>query len=277
MKCVFNAAQAVLLASTVEAKCAAAHSLSKAWQRGHLILSDEAYALSRPHLPDRPARPALPLMVPPYKVKRRRLGTPKGRGALLHAVAHIEFNAIDLAADMIARFSAHAMIARADRHAFISDWVSVCDDEARHFELIQSRLTDLDMAYGDLPAHDGLWQAAHATAHDFIARLVIAPMVLEARGLDVTPGMIAKLKSANDPESAAVMQIIFDDEIGHVAFGSKWFHITCKDQSLEPKLCFQDKVRRYFKGLLKPPFNRPARDLAGLPHSFYEPLAFEIK
>jgi len=215
------------------------------------------------YMGDRPARPDAPTLVAPYLVKRRRLGTPAGRGALLHAVAHIEFNAIDLAADMIARFAGSPLLSDDERPAFISDWVCVCDDEARHFGLVCERLSALGMRYGDLPAHDGLWQAAEKTADDFTARLVIAPMVLEARGLDVTPAMISKLKTAGDDDSAAVLQVIYDDEIGHVAAGRKWYASVCKREKLDETETFHKKVRDYFHGLLKPPFNHAARDLAG--------------
>lgn len=268
MTSISQLAQSVLQASAPEVKTARAHDMAMAWQSGAVDLP-----ITLPDLDDRPARPKLPEMVSPSLVKRRRLGTAQGRGALLHAVAHIEFNAIDLAADMIARFAASEDIEYADRAAFISDWVSVCDDEARHFGLICARLSDLDMTYGDLPAHDGLWQAAEATKDSLIARLVIAPMVLEARGLDVTPSMIEKLRSANDPASADILQIIYDDEIGHVAAGNRWFRYLCKRQNAPLTASFHAIVRRYFNGLLKPPFNRAARDLAGMPVEFYEPLS----
>jgi len=175
-------------------------------------------------------------------------------------------------ADMIARFAGSPLLSDDERPAFISDWVCVCDDEARHFGLVCERLSALGMRYGDLPAHDGLWQAAEKTADDFTARLVIAPMVLEARGLDVTPAMISKLKTAGDDDSAAVLQVIYDDEIGHVAAGRKWYAAVCKREKLDETETFHKKVRDYFHGLLKPPFNHAARDLAGMPTEFYLPL-----
>ena len=263
---VFDRAVAVLKAAAPDEKTAAAKALRAAWDAGEAPLTP----VSAP--PDRPARPDAPTLVAPYLVKRRRLGTPAGRGALLHAVAHIEFNAIDLAADMIARFAGSPLLSDDERPAFISDWVCVCDDEARHFGLVCERLSALGMRYGDLPAHDGLWQAAEKTADDFTARLVIAPMVLEARGLDVTPAMISKLKTAGDDDSAAVLQVIYDDEIGHVAAGRKWYAAVCKREKLDETETFHKKVRDYFHGLLKPPFNHAARDLAGMPTEFYLPL-----
>jgi len=264
-----QAALRVLTTANPTEKCAAAHDLSSKWKQGSLAISSDDS--SSPDLPDMPSRPDAPIMVSPFQVKRRGLGTERGRASLLHAIAHIEFNAIDLAADMLARFACSPLIPMDMREDFISDWISVCDDEARHFALVIARMSTLCMQYGDLPAHDGLWQAAEATKDDFIARLVIAPMVLEARGLDVTPTMIEKLTQAGDTLSAAVLQTIYDDEIGHVAIGSHWFHTLCAMQNLPPQATFQNKVSRYFKGLLKPPFNRPARDMAGLPHCYYAP------
>ena len=220
--------------------------------------------------PPRPARPARPILTAPGNVPRRRLGSAEGRIALLHAVAHIEFNAIDLAFDMAARF--HGAIAEAglNASAFLADWIGVGAEEARHFSLIEARLGDYGAAYGDLPAHDGLWEAAGATAHDVAARLAIAPMILEARGLDVTPGMIDKLRAAGDEKSGAVLQIIYDEEIGHVACGDRWFHAVCKAQGEVPVTAFRALKGRYFAGGLKPPFNHAARDAAGLDRRFYE-------
>jgi len=171
-------ALAVLQAAKPGEKVAAANKLAEEWAKTHDIGEKVS------NIPDNPARPDRPWLVPPKDVKRRRLGSPSGRGALLHAIAHIEFNAIDLAADMIARFGHHSDITETNRLAFISDWISVCHDEARHFGLLQARLKEHDMAYGDLPAHNGLWEAAVKTKDNFAARLAIAPMVLEARGLD---------------------------------------------------------------------------------------------
>ena len=167
--------------------------------------------------PNAPARPSLPKLVTPNKVPRRAIGSPKGRGALLHAIAHIELNAIDLAADMIVRFTHASELAENDRADFITDWTSVCDDEARHFLMLNQRLTELNMSYGDCLAHNGLWDAAQNTAHDFTARLAVAPLVLEARGLDVTPGMIKKLTQVGDMESVTILKTIYNEEIAHVS------------------------------------------------------------
>ncbi len=216
-------------------------------------------------LPDRPARPSHPLLRPPAEVPRRRVNTATaGRVALLHALAHIELNAIDLAWDIIARFAAPDLPAQ-----FFTDWVHVAAEEAHHFSLLSQRLAELDAAYGDLPAHDGLWESAMATAHDLAARLAVVPLVLEARGLDVTPAMIGKLRAAGDDRSADILETIYQDEIGHVRIGRRWFGFTCACRGLEPAQAWRDFVAAYFKGALKPPFNTDARNAANIPASWY--------
>ena len=218
--------------------------------------------------PDRPARPESPELLPPNRVKKRKIGPgTAGRFALLHALAHIELNAIDLAWDIIARFT-HEELPR----DFYDDWVRVADEEAKHFSLLSDRLAALGGRYGDLPAHDGLWQAAEATADDLLARLAVVPMVLEARGLDVTPAMIKKLQDAGDEESASVLQVIYDEEIGHVAIGRRWFQWLCAKRQLEPVSTWQRLVRERFRGPLKPPFNEPGRSKAGLSADYYSDL-----
>jgi uncharacterized ferritin-like protein (DUF455 family) len=217
----------------------------------------------------RPARPERPLLHPPRDMPRRRnFGAPTGRIALLHALAHIELSAIDLAWDLVARFADPGL-----PRGFFDDWVGVAAEEAEHFALLSARLDALGGAYGDLPAHDGLWEAAAATAHDLIARLAVVPLVLEARGLDVTPEMILRLERAGDPDSAAILARIYQDEIGHVAVGVHWFELICRKRGLDPESTFHDRVRRYFTGALKPPFNRAARERAGFPAAYYEKLA----
>ncbi len=216
-------------------------------------------------VPDRPARPSQPILRPPAEVPRRRINTAvRGRIALLHALAHIELNAIDLAWDIVARFAAPEMPTE-----FFSDWVHVAREEAHHFTLLSQRLSELDAAYGDLPAHDGLWESAMATRHDLAARLAVVPLVLEARGLDVTPAMIEKLRAVGDDRSADVLDTIYRDEIGHVRIGRRWFSFACASRGLEPATAWRDYVGTYFKGELKAPFNTQARDAAGMPQSWY--------
>jgi len=219
--------------------------------------------------PDRPARPARPLLQPPRGMKRRRtLGGTAGRIALVHALAHIELNAIDLAWDVVARFSGEGL-----PRGFFDDWVGVAAEEAEHFALLAARLGKLGSEYGALPAHDGLWEAAAATAHDLVARLAVVPLVLEARGLDVTPAMIARLERAGDGASAAILGRLYGDEIGHVAVGVRWFEHLCRTRGLDPGGAFRDCVRRHFSGALKPPFNDAARAAAGFAAGYYAPLA----
>lgn len=200
--------------------------------------------------------------------KRRNFGSAAGRIALLHALAHIELNAVDLAWDLIVRFGDPAL-----PRAFFDDWVGVAAEEALHFGLLAGRLEALGAAYGDLPAHDGLWEAAAATAHDLLARLAVVPLVLEARGLDVTPDMISRLERAGDHHSAAILGRIYRDEIGHVAVGMRWFTWRCRVRGHDPQAEFCAAVGRYFTGALKPPFNRPAREAAGFPAAYYEAMA----
>lgn len=235
-------------------KAALSRSVAADWRAGALSLAPIDPT------PDRPARPALPELVVPASVPRRKInrGT-AGRVALLHAIAHIEFNAIDLAWDLIARFGAPDL-----PRAFFDDWVRVADEEALHFGLVSARLGELGAAYGDFHAHDGLWEAAEDTKDNFLARLAVVPMVLEARGLDVTPAMIAKLRSVDDEASALVLDRIYTDEITHVAAGQRWFRFEADRQGLTPADVWPALVARHFKGQLKPPFNMPARELAGM-------------
>ena len=188
------------------------------------------------------------------------------RIALLHALAHIELNAIDLAWDLIARFG-HGM-----PRDFFTDWVRVADDEARHFTYLQNRLNDFSSSYGDLPAHDGLWQTAIDTSRDVLGRLAVVPLVLEARGLDVTPDTVQRMQKFDDHTTAALLHEIYEDEIRHVRAGHKWFCHICQQRNLTPAETYQQKVRTYFKGKLRAPFNTVARKEAGLSEEYYQPL-----
>lgn len=218
--------------------------------------------------PDHPARPDRPELLSPRDVPKRKPGNPQGRIALLHAVAHIELNAVDLHWDIVARFADTPMPA-----GFYDDWVRAADEESKHFNLICDCLEAAGSHYGALPAHAGMWRAAEDTATDLMGRLAIVPMVLEARGLDVTPGMIAIFDGAGETLAVEALSTIYAEEVGHVAYGSKWFHFLCGRHDLDPKEVFHDLVRRYFRGGLKPPFNEEKRAEAGLPPDFYWPLA----
>ena len=221
---------------------------------------------------DWPARPDKPDLVAPKQLARRRLGSIEGRAALLHAIAHIELNAIDLAADMIARFADCEDLKDAQSD-FIRDWSSVCDDESRHFVMITDRMAELGFSYGDFPAHNGLWDAALKTKSDVAARLAVAPLVLEARGLDVTPSMISKLQQVGDQESASVLETIYTEEIGHVAIGMKWLRYVAQIRKQDPMVLFRGMVLEYYDGAIRPPLNHAAREKAGFSPDFYNDLA----
>ena len=268
---VLDAARHVLRAADPHEKTTAAANLFAYWNENKSEPIEKLKSSTQQSLPDYPGRPENPKLVDPRNLKRRRLGSIEGRAALLHAIAHIEFNAINLAADMVARFSMDDRLEDAQRHDFIADWVQVCNDEARHFLLIESRLIELGSHYGELPAHDGLWEAAVSTKDDIAARLVIAPMVLEARGLDVTPKMIENLLKFGDKPSADILTIIYNEEIAHVAAGVQWFKYLCSRENRDDNAYFKALLASHFKGSLKPPFNIEARNLAGLKRSFYEP------
>ncbi|SFA72973.1 Uncharacterized conserved protein, contains ferritin-like DUF455 domain [Poseidonocella pacifica] len=217
--------------------------------------------------PDFPARPERPELRDPRDVPKRKPGSPEGRIALLHAVAHIELNAVDLHWDLIARFGHVPM-----PPGFYDDWVRAADEESKHFNLMADCLEAKGSFYGALPAHAGMWRAASDTAEDIFGRLAVVPMVLEARGLDVTPGMIALFTKAGDAGAVDALETIYAEEVGHVAYGSKWFHFLCGRDNRDPKPLFHDLVRRYFHSTLKPPFNDEKRAEAGLPPDFYWPL-----
>lgn len=257
-----QAAVAVLDTADPGAKAHLSRATARAWRAGRL-----AWRLDTSP-PDRPARPDAPILLPVNAMpKRGKAGSERARIALLHALAHIEFNAIDLAWDMVARFGDGMP------RAFCDDWVEVAADEALHFMWLAARLAMLGAPYGALPAHDGLWEAARTTAHDLVARLCIVPLVLEARGLDVTPGTIERLDAAGDRLSAHMLQRIYQDEIRHVAAGARWLKARCESANVTAASVFQQCVRTYFKGELKPPFNDLARNAAGFSSDFYQLLA----
>ena len=259
-----GAARAVVAAADTLAKVRLAHRAADAWNERRLSLG--GISTGEP-MPERPGRPLRPALLPPRAMPRRSAHGRDNRIALLHALAHIELNAVDMTWDLIGRF-VHVPMPR----AYYDDWVRVGAEEARHFKLLHDRLGELGAAYGDLPAHDGLWQSAQATGGSLIARLAVVPLVLEARGLDVSPSIIASLEAAGDTASSAILQIIYRDEKHHVAFGAKWFRHLCAQQGLAPEPTFHALVRQYFRGPVKPPFNDKARAEAGLTPGFYRPL-----
>jgi uncharacterized ferritin-like protein (DUF455 family) len=220
--------------------------------------------------PPRPARPDRPELRDPRDVPKRKPGSERGRAALLHAVAHIELNAVDLHWDVVARFAGTPLPL-----SFFDDWVRAGDEEAKHFNLVCDCLEAMGTHYGALPAHAGMWRAAEDTAGDLLGRLAVVPMVLEARGLDVTPGMIDVFRKAGAEGAVTALEVIYAEEVHHVAYGAKWFHWLCGRDGLDPTETFHALVRRYFRGGTKPPFNEEKRAEAGLPPDFYWPLAGE--
>jgi uncharacterized ferritin-like protein (DUF455 family) len=248
----FAATEACLALCDPADKCAAVVSLATAHSAGE-IPNDPEFPLRPIGPPGRPERPAL---VEPARVPRRRLGSVSGRAALVHAIAHIEFNAINLALDAVYRF-------RDMPAAYYGDWLSVAADECRHFGLLQDRLQAFGSGYGELPAHNGLWEMAEKTAASCMLRMALVPRVLEARGLDVTPGMIQRLASVGDTGTVAVLEVILDEEVRHVAIGTRWFRHCCERQGLDPAATFLDLLRTHCPGLARGPFNLDARYAAG--------------
>ena len=245
------AALEALCIADPEAKCAAVHRL---WAERERLALDPTADLAEPAgLPGRPTRPRL---VAPQTLSQRSPFTPAGRAALLHAIAHIEFNAINLALDAIWRFAGLP----AD---FYLDWLRVADEEATHHALVAEHLGTLGHGYGDFDAHDGLWTMAVKTRDDFLARMALVPRTLEARGLDVTPGIQAKLAKAGDARAVAILDVILRDEVGHVAIGNHWYRWACARDGLDPLATYPQLAARYAAPKLKPPFNQEARRRAG--------------
>lgn len=256
------ACHTVLTTPDPRAKLMAARQAAREWRLGQL---EHRFDIA---MPDVPARPAAPELLPPNRMpKRGKGGSGRARIAMLHALAHIEFAAIDLAFDLIGRFGG------AFPTGFVDDWMRVGADEAMHFALLDRRLRQLGSHYGALPAHDGLWEAAHATRNDALARLAVVPMVLEARGLDITPATVARFESTGDFASAKILSRIYSDEIRHVGAGTRWFGWACEKDAVNPVLTWKDCVKQHFRGALKPPFNDSARATAGLTREYYSDLA----
>jgi uncharacterized ferritin-like protein (DUF455 family) len=255
----------VLTTADARAKCALSRRHAAAWFAARATGTPLPVGQAAP--PGRPARPDRPELVSPRDMPRRRPGTAAGWLALLHAVAHIELNAVDLHWDIVARFTDQPM-----PPGFYDDWVRAADEESKHFNLLADCLETAESHYGALPAHAFMWRAAEDTARDLRARLAVVPMVLEARGLDVTPGMIDIFRAAGQADAVAALETIYAEEVGHVAYGSKWFNWLCGRDGLDPRDEFHALVRRHFHGSLKPPFNTEKRAEAGLPPDFYWPL-----
>lgn len=249
---VFKDSLACLMLSQPEQKCAAVFELQARFETGPLDISNTDEIKSIPE----PGRPGNPKLVSPRDVARRNLASEEGRIALIHAIAHIEFNAINLALDALYRFQSMP-------EEYYKDWMQVAFEEAQHFTMLSKRLQDLGYQYGDFDAHNGLWEMALKTQHSAIARMALVPRVLEARGLDVTPGMIKRLQSHGDNATVDILKIIFEQEIGHVAIGSRWFSYACELENMPPEETFQDLLKEFMAGQLRGPFELEARKKAG--------------
>jgi uncharacterized ferritin-like protein (DUF455 family) len=245
------AALACLTERAPDEKCRLARDFARHVRDGALPATE-----SPGPVPIAPGRPERPRLVAPRALSQRGLGTREGRAAFVHAIAHIEFNAINLACDAAWRF-------RDMPAQFYRDWAEVADDEARHFQLLQSRLATLGFAYGDFDAHNGLWEMAERTADSCLARMALVPRVLEARGLDVTPAMIARLQAVGDRETADILELILREEVAHVAAGTRWFRWCCERESLDPHATFDALLRSRAPGAVRAPFNLEARRAAG--------------
>jgi len=256
------AIRAALLTGEPRAKVRATRDLVRGWRRGELA---HGFAAA---MPDRPAWPTRLQVLPASAMpKRGRGGSARNRQALWHAVAHIEFVAIDLALDIVGRFGAQM------NPDFTADFLQVAADEAMHFWLVERHLHTLGASYGDLPVHDRLWQSAQDTAGDLAARLAVVPMVLEARGLDVTPAMLVRVADTGDARGARILQRILDDEIAHVRAGTKHFRSVCDARGKDVDSHWVELVQRHFRGSVRAPFNDSARLAAGLSRQAYEALA----
>ncbi|GAB6140144.1 ferritin-like domain-containing protein [Methylosoma difficile] len=257
MNNLFAFAEACLHRIDIDEKLALTHQAWQLWQNGQLDFSDPSPMQAIEHV----QFPARPLLLAPRDMPNRKLGSPEGIKAFFHAIAHVEWMAVYLAWDIIYRF-------RGLPTAFYSDWLKVADEEAQHFALLRDHLQTMGVAYGDLPAHSGLWEHATDTAGDLLARLAIVPRCMEARGLDVTPSIIEKFKQIKDTQSVAILTRILTDEVGHVAIGSHWFKWLCGLRGVEPEQHYQQLIHQYYKGgKPKGPFNREMRIIAGFSHA----------
>ena len=249
-----DAVRDVFAERNVDAKLDGTFRLWETWQRGELAIVEADVATLG--IQDTPGIPDRPLLAPPDTMPRRQLNGPENHAALIHALAHIEFNAINLALDAVQRFVALPA-------EFHGDWLRVAAEEAYHFRLLRNHLRGLGRDYGDFPAHGGLWEMAAKTAHDPLARMALVPRLLEARGLDVTPDIQRKLRGYGDRAGAAILDIILRDEIGHVAAGDRWFRHLCAERKLAPEAEFRRLLGLPGVPWPRGPFNRPARVAAG--------------
>jgi len=244
--------RSALLATEVDEKLLLTRSAAASFRRGELKLAE----FGEPVAVESPGRPELPKLVRAKYLAKRGFGTEEGRAIMMHAIAHIEFNAINLALDAVQRFDGMP-------EQYYADWLRVADEEAYHFELIRAHMRQLGADYGDYDAHNGLWEMCEKTAHDVMIRMALVPRVLEARGLDVTPGIQKKLTQVGDHNAVSLLDIILRDEIGHVEIGNRWFRYCCKERELKPEAVFFELLHTYYPKGLMGPFNMGAREKAG--------------
>jgi len=249
---VYRQIEGVLLEQNPAQKSAAVDNLYQSWCEGKLVRGTDMAI----HLIEIPGRPELPRLVDPRKLSRRSTSSDAGRVGLLHAIAHIEFNAINIALDAAYRF-------RQMPDQFVTDWLLVASEESRHFNLLDQYLRDSGSFYGELDAHNGLWEMVCKTREDVLHRMALVPRVMEARGLDVTPGMITRFSNIGDQRAVEILQVIYGDEVGHVRIGNYWYQYLCKLRQLDAIDTFRQLVGHYLKGKLRGPFNWPARLEAG--------------
>ncbi len=256
MKNLFESTYYCLLADEVDEKLRRVKQLQTDWQAGELLQDPNI------QLPDvlEAGHPAKPELVSPRQVPKRRLGNPEGQAAMIHAIGHIEFNAINLACDAVFRY-------RDMPAEFYSDWIKVAAEEVYHFSLIRERLRQLGYDYGDFPAHTGLWDLARQTAADLLRRMALVPRMMEARGLDVTPGIMDKFRQIQDLQTVEILEIILRDEIGHVQAGSRWFNYVCRQRGLEPEPTYFKLLTDYTGGKMSCPLHIQARLEAGFSES----------
>lgn len=250
---VFEFALQCIDATDISDKVRLTNELAERWAQGELGLQETNTNIQRI---EQPGRPLKPLLVAPKDLSRRRLGSAEGVAALIHSICHIEFNAINLALDAVYRF-------RDMPEQYYSDWIKVAKEEAYHFGLLRGVLLEKNYDYGDFPAHNGLWEMALDTDFDPLVRMALVPRVLEARGLDVTPGIIEKLIEVNETSTVDVLHIIHHDEVGHVEIGSYWFRFLCEQRKLDYQVTFRKLLNEYLKGGIKKPLARDTRLLAG--------------
>lgn len=248
----FTLTHQALMCTEPDEKVRQTHALRAAWLADELSLTEKGEPQAIPV----PGRPAHPTLVQPRELPQRKPSSPEGRAILFHALTHIEFNAINLALDAVYRF-------RGMPEAYYADWLQVADEEASHFVMLRDHLAEQGHAYGDFSAHNGLWEMAQKTAHDVMVRMALVPRCLEARGLDVSPGIKARLLAVGDVAGAEALDIILHDEIGHVAIGNRWFLYLCEQRGVEPMVSYQALLDEYMDGPLRPPFHIEARREAG--------------